>query len=92
MNCPNPYTKATVRTNLVSTAIGSLLFIPVLPNLIISTDETTIFCTLSKNYDEGRVYLVHVTYPTPVKNEHVDSGKCNNYFTEDSGDALCIEG
>ena len=61
--------------------------VPVLPNLITSTDETTVFATPSKIFDKERVYLV--ARPTAVKNERIDSGKCNHYSTDDSGDAHC---
>ena len=60
---------------------------PVLPHLITSTDETTIFCTPTKIFDKERVYVV--ARPTKVKNEALDSGKVNNYSTDAIGDAHC---
>ena len=64
---------------------GTVPCIPILPNLITSTGETTIHATPSKIFDQKRIYLV--ACPTAVKNENVDSGKCNNYSTEESGDS-----
>ena len=61
--------------------------VPVLPNLVTSTDKTTIFLTPNKIYDKEKVYLV--ARPTVVKNEKVDSGTCNDYSTKESGDAHC---
>ena len=57
--------------------------VPVLPNLITSTDETTIYCTPTKIFDKERIYVI--ARPTKVKNESVDSGKVNNYSTNEYG-------
>ena len=61
--------------------------VPVLPNLITGTDKTTMFVTPTKIYDREKVYLV--ARPSMIKNEKVDSGKCNNYSTEEAEDAQC---
>ena len=58
--------------------------IPVLPNLVTSTDEMTIFCTPNKIYDKERVYIIAPL--TKVKNESIDNGKINNYSTNEAGD------
>ena len=61
--------------------------IPVLPNLITTTNEVTLFATPSKIFDKEKTYLV--ARPTVVKNEKMDSGKCNDYSTNDIGDSHC---
>ena len=61
--------------------------IPILPNLVTSTDETTIFATPSKIFDKEKVYLV--ARPTKIKNKKMDSGKCNDYSTKELGDSHC---
>ena len=88
------YTKifeSRVPTNLLepyhSATGGRVNVVPILPNLITSTDETTIFVTPSKIFDKEKVYLV--SRPKVIKNEMLDSGKCNDYSTNDIGDAHC---
>ena len=61
--------------------------IPVLPNLITSTDEVTIFSTANIIQVQEKKFLV--ARLTSVKNEHVNSGQLNNYTTEMSGDVHC---
>ena len=61
--------------------------IPVLPNMVTSTDEVTIFATPTKIYNKEQIYLV--ARPKCMKNEKVDSGKCNDYCTNKIGDADC---
>ena len=61
--------------------------VPILPNLVTTTDETTIFVTPTKIFDKENVYVV--ACPTKIKNEKVDSGTCNDYSTNDHGDAHC---
>ena len=61
--------------------------IPVLPHLVTSTDETTIFATDGMINPKEKIYLT--ARPTEAKNEHVDSGKRNDYCTDTAGDAHC---
>ena len=61
--------------------------IPVLPNLITSTDETTLFVTSGVINEQEKI---HVTCkPTVVKNENVSSSSRNNYSTSLFGDSHC---
>ena len=60
---------------------------PILPNLITSTDEMTIFATTSKVNKQEKIHLV--SCPTSIKNDYVHSGNVNNYTTADFGDAHC---
>ena len=66
-------------TNIVETLI------PVLPHLVTSTDETTVFIT-SKMINNKEVWYL---YAKPVGNNNTDSSKRDNYSTSLSGDAHC---
>ena len=61
--------------------------IPVLPNLVTSTDKLTMFATASIVNDKDEFYIV--SKPTAVKNKKVDSGSHNHYKHKPSGDAHC---
>ena len=81
--------------NLVEDAynkmIGSLKskakLLPILPNLITSTDEVTVFATASTVHGKESYYLV--SKPDYVKNEAVDSRCRNHYKKTPTGDAHC---
>lgn len=60
---------------------------PVLPNLVTSTDEVTVFATLSVIRGKENFYLV--AKPSQVKNEASHSGCRNNYKRSLTGDAHC---
>ena len=66
-------------TNVVKTLI------PVLPHLVTSTDETTVFIT-SKIINNKEVWYL---FAKPVSNGEIDSNKRDNYTTSMSGDAHC---
>ena len=62
-----------------STSRNKITVSPVLPNLITSTDEMTIFATASQ---VGRSQKIHViAKPTSTKTEGVSSANRNNYTT-----------
>ena len=61
--------------------------IPVLPNLITSTDEVTVFATPSVVHEKDSYYLV--AKPTELKNEMSDSASRNHYKRKQTGDAHC---
>ena len=60
---------------------------PVLPNLLTTTDEVTIFATAGDIYKKDSFYLV--TKPEEVKNEVCNSGYRNNYKKKPTGNAHC---
>ena len=60
---------------------------PILPNLITSTDETTIFATSSIINNKESFYIV--SRPTVTKNEHINSSCRNDYKSVLTGDAHC---
>ena len=60
---------------------------PVLPNLVTSTDEITIFATTTNVLGKERYYIT--ARPEDMKNEMCDSSCTNNYTTEMSGDSHC---
>ena len=57
---------------------------PVLPNLITSTDEVTIFASSSVIHGKDSYYIV--SKPSYIKNEHSNSGSRNHYKKKPSGD------
>ena len=61
--------------------------IPVLPHLVTSTDEVTIFATPNKINGTDSYYLV--AKPTTCKNEQSNSSNRNHYKTKVSGDSHC---
>ena len=61
--------------------------IPVLPHMITTTNETTIFATDGIINPKEKIYLT--ARPTKAKNEYVDSGKRNDYSPDTAGDAHC---
>ena len=65
---------------------------PVLPNLVTSTDEVTVFATSTIINGKDSLYIV--TKPSKLKNELCDSSTRNNYKKNMSGDAhlrgVCI--
>ena len=61
--------------------------IPVLPHLVTSTDEVTVFATPNKIHGSDSYYLV--AKPTVTKNENADSSNRNNYKTKIFGDSHC---
>ena len=60
---------------------------PVLPNLITTTDEVTIFATASEVHSDDAFYLL--SKPEELKNENVDSGKRNHYKKVRTGNSHC---
>ena len=61
--------------------------VPVLPNLVTSTDETTMFVTSGVINEQERIHIT--SKPTNVKNPNVSSSSRNNYTTNISGDSNC---
>lgn len=59
--------------------------LPILPNLVTSTDEVTIFASTIVINQKEKVYIC--ARPDEIKNETCDSGKRNNYNTTLTGDA-----
>ena len=60
---------------------------PILPNLVTSTNEVTVFATSSIINGKESFYLV--AKPTQVKNEASHSGSRNHYKRSMTGDAHC---
>ena len=60
---------------------------PVLPNLVTSTDEMTIFATSSKINSKESLYIT--ARPDEIKNELCSSGYRNHYKKKLSGDSHC---
>ena len=60
---------------------------PVLPNLLTTTDKVTIFATTTMVNNEESLYIV--AKPTEVKNEVSSSSSRNHYKHKASGDAHC---
>lgn len=60
---------------------------PVLPNLITSTDEVTIFATFATVNSKESLYIT--ARPEELKNEMAKSGYRNHYAKKISGDAHC---
>ena len=60
---------------------------PIVPNLVTSTNKMTLFACPGKVNKAEKLHLV--AQPSHVKNESVNSGQHNNYNTEPSGDAYC---
>lgn len=60
---------------------------PVLPNLVTTTDEVTIFATSSIVNSEESLYIV--ARPEELKNEMSSSGCRNHYKQRTSGDSHC---
>ena len=61
----------------------SIALLPILPNLITSTDEVTIFATSSIINNKESSYLV--AKPTEAKNEYCNSSNKNNYTNKEVG-------
>lgn len=61
--------------------------VPVLPNLVTSTDETTLFVTSGIINEEEKLYIT--CKPTMEKNESVSSSSRNDYSTTLTGDSHC---
>ena len=61
--------------------------VPVLPNLVTSTDEVTLFATASKINGKNDFYIV--AKPTSMKNEKIDSSSRNHYKKQQTGDSHC---
>ena len=61
--------------------------IPVLPNLVTSTDEVTLFAT--PNIVHGKESFYVTAKPSYVKNEYSDSGSRNHYKKDITGDSHC---
>ena len=61
--------------------------VPILPNLVTTTDEVTIFACPGKVQKCEKIHIV--ARPTKVKNAIVKSGSRNNYSTTPNGDAHC---
>ena len=58
---------------------------PILPNLITTTDEVTIFATVGNVHTKESFYLV--SRPEEIKNEACNSGARNCYTTKQVGDS-----
>ena len=65
----------------------SVTLIPILPNLITSTDEVTIFASSSPIHNKDSFYVV--SKPSYSKNEVCSSASRNNYRRTITGDAHC---
>ena len=61
--------------------------VPVLPNLVTTTDEVTIFATAGTVHNKESFFVV--SKPEEIKNEICDSGKRNHYKKKPSGNAHC---
>ena len=61
--------------------------IPVLPNLVTSTDETTLFVTSGIINEQEKIHIT--CKPTTVKNENVSSSVRSTYSTNLAGDSHC---
>ena len=60
---------------------------PVLPNLVTTTDEVTLFATSSTVNSQENLYIV--AKPEELKNEVVSSNSRNHYKQQTSGDSHC---
>ena len=60
---------------------------PVLPNMVTTTDEVTIFATSTLINHKEKLYIV--AKPEELKNEMVSSGSRNHYKQKTCGDAHC---
>ena len=60
---------------------------PVLPNMVTTTDEVTLFATSTLVNHKESIYIV--AKPEEIKNEMVSSGTRNHYKQKTSGDAHC---
>ena len=58
-----------------------------LPSLVTSTDEKTIFVTSGIIKDDEKIHIT--AKPKCIKNKSVSSGARNNYKTEMTGDSHC---
>ena len=61
--------------------------IPVLPHLVTSTDEVTLFATSQKVNNAEKIHVT--TRPTKCKNPTVSSSSGNNYTTKSHSDSHC---
>ena len=61
--------------------------IPVLPNLVTTIDEVTIFATSTLVNQKESLYII--AKPEEIKNEMCNSGSRNVYKNKTSGDAHC---
>ena len=66
---------------------GKKELLPVLPNMLTTTDEVTIFATTSMVNNKESLYIV--AKPTELKNECSSSSSRNIYKQRASGDAHC---
>ena len=79
--------------NLVETMYNKMIgnpeipikMLPVLPNMLTTTDEVTIFAHSSRVFGKDQYYIV--ARPDDLKNEICNSGSRNNYKKTPSGDA-----
>ena len=86
--------ESLVLWNLVETCYTKMMnlnkkvkVIPILPNLITSTDECTLFACPGKINKCEKIHVV--AKPTRVKHAVVTSGSRNHYSTTPNGDAHC---
>ena len=68
-------------------AASKVKLYPVLPNLVTSTDEVTIFATCGIVNNKETFFIA--TKPEDLKNEFCHSGARNHYKKKSSGDAHC---
>ena len=73
--------------NMIGTSDSPVTMQPVLPNLVTSTDECTVFATAS--IINGKETLYIVSKPQYLKNKEVNSGSRNHYKKTMSGDSHC---
>ena len=73
--------------NMIGSSQNQVKLQPILPNLVTSTDEVTVFATTSKVYGKEPFYIV--SRPIKVKNEASDSSSRNNYTRTPTGDSHC---
>ena len=72
---------------MIGNHVASEKQVPVLPNLVTTTDEVTIFATAGTVHKKETFFLV--ARPDELKNESCDSGKRNHYKKNPSGNAHC---
>ena len=83
--------------NLVEKAYNKMIgndkivetMVPILPNLLTTTNEVTIFATAETIHQKESFYIVAKPEKESIKNDEVHSGARNNYKTKLSGDAHC---
>ena len=73
--------------NMIGHATIKEKLFPILPNLVTTTDEVTIFATTGIVNDKESFYIV--ARPDEIKNESSNSGSRNDYKKNPTGNAHC---